>query len=114
MMEVAAVEVSRTYRSLGISSCLLRRIVDHPLREKRIFYMVGYSWSWDLDDTGLDPMAYRSMMVRLFAKEGFQTLQTNEPNVMMRPENLFMARIGSEVGEDTRLRFKRVRFNMDG
>ncbi len=114
MMEVAAVEVSRAYRSQGISRCLLHRIVDHPFREKRIFYMVGYSWTWDLDGTGLDPMAYRSMMVRLFAKEGFQTLQTNEPNVMMRPENLFMARIGSEVGDDRKLRFKRVRFNMDG
>jgi hypothetical protein len=33
---------------------------------------------------------------------------------MMRPENLFMARIGSEVSEDTQQRFKWVRFNMDG
>ena len=52
-------------------------------------------------------------MIRLFSSQGFRTYQTNEPNVMMRPENLFMARIGGNLSEDTRYRFKQVRFNMD-
>lgn len=113
MMEVPAIEVSRPYRSLGISTRLLRLLVEHPDQARRIFYMVGYSWTWDLEGTGLDPMGYRAMMVHLFSKEGFRTLQTNEANVMMRPENLFMARIGAEVSEETQRRFKLVRFDMD-
>ena len=63
--------------------------------------------------TGLSPMDYRNMMIRLFAGQGFRTYQTNEPNVMMRPENLFMARIGDNVSEPVQRRFKMVRFNID-
>lgn len=113
MMEVAAVEVSRAWRSQKISSALLRMLVDHPLEARRIFFMVGYSWTWDLEGSGLDPTQYRAMMVRLFSKQGFERFQTNEPNILMRPENLFMARIGAEVPEEIRKRFKWVRFNMD-
>ena len=113
MMEVAAVEVSRAWRYQGISSQLLRMLVDHPLEARRIFFMVGYSWTWDLEGSGLEPMQYRAMMVRLFSKYGFERFQTNEPNIMMRPENLFMARIGVEVSEEIRQRFKRIRFNID-
>ena len=64
------------------------------------------------DGSGLSAMAYREMMVRLFSRAGFQTFQTNEPNVMMRPENLFMACIGGEVSAGTVERFKQVRFNL--
>jgi acetoin utilization protein AcuA len=113
MMEVRAIEVSRAYRSLGISTALLRLLVDHPKKEERIFYMVGYSWTWDLEGTGLTPMEYREMMVGLFQKEGFKTYQTSEANVMMRPENLFMARIGSTVPPEVQRRFKLVRFGME-
>ena len=32
-----------------------------------------------------------------FAKEGFQELETNEPNVCLKPENIMMGRIGRNV-----------------
>lgn len=113
MMEVAVIEVVRRWRSLGISREMLRCLVDDPRTEKRILYMVGYSWTWDLQGAGLSAIAYRGMMIRLFESQGFRTYQTNEPNVMMRPENLFMARVGSAVSGHLQKRFKLVRFGID-
>ena len=113
IMEVSAIEVARPWRDAKLSRPLLRLLLDHPSREKRVFFMVGYSWTWDLDGKGLTAMAYREMLIRLFSERGFRTFQTNEPNVMLRPENLFMARIGERVRPDLVQRFKRVRFGLD-
>ncbi|MCP4350627.1 MAG: GNAT family N-acetyltransferase [Desulfobacterales bacterium] len=113
MMELSVVEVSRQWRSAGISSELLRLGLDHPFKEDRILYMVGYSWTWDLDSSGIPAMVYRDMMIGLFSKFEFDILQTNEPNIMLRPENLFMARIGANISEETSKLFKMVRFNLD-
>ena len=99
MMEVSVIEIGRPWRSLGISRKLLHFLVDHPLREERILYMVGYSWTWDLE--GITAMDYRNMLIDIFSQQGFKVFRTNEPNVMMRVENLFMARIGGEhIGID--------------
>lgn len=113
IMEVAAMEMARPWRDRKLSKPLLRLLVDHPSREERIFFMVGYSWTWDLDGKGLTAMAYREMLIRLFSEQSFGTFQTNEPNVMLRPENLFMARIGESVPPALVKRFKRVRFGLD-
>lgn len=112
MMEVAVIEINRSWRGVGLAKPLLGLLVDHPMQASRIFYMVGYSWTWDLEGAGLTAGQYRQMMIRLFASQGFRTFQTNEPNVMMRPENLFMARIGEDIGPEIEKRFKMVRFNL--
>lgn len=111
VMEVSVIEIGRPWRSLGISNKILRSLVDHPLKKRKIFYMVGYSWTWDLE--GITAMDYRNMLISIFSQQGFKTFQTNEPNIMMRPENLFMARIGENVSASTRKRFKQVRFDLD-
>jgi len=113
MMELAAIEVSKSWRTSGLAKKLLSLAVDHPLEKERIFYMVGYSWTWDLDDKQKSATVYRNVLIRLFTGEGFAIFQTNEPNVMLRPENLFMARIGDCVPEKIRKQFKMVRFNLD-
>jgi acetoin utilization protein AcuA len=112
VMEVAVIEVNRQWRGVGLARPMLGLLVDHPLEARRIFYMVGYSWTWDLEGAGISAGQYRQMMIRLFASQGFRTFQTNEPNVMMRPENLFMARIGAEISPEVEKRFKLVRFNL--
>jgi len=113
MMEVSVIEISRPWRSKGISRKLLRCLVDQPAQALHIYYMVGYSWTWDLAGTGLTPIGYRNMMISLFSGQGFRTYQTNEPNIMMRPENLFMAKIGADIPEEVVRQFKLVRFDMD-
>ncbi|MEJ2037819.1 MAG: hypothetical protein P8X55_02655, partial [Desulfosarcinaceae bacterium] len=69
-------------------------------------YMVGYMWTWDLDGTGLTAQQYRNILIRIFSAHGFQQYQTNEPNLCLKPENLFMGRVGSQVSEETRKAFK--------
>jgi acetoin utilization protein AcuA len=110
MIEVSVIEIGRPWRSLGISKKILHLLVDHPQKEKKIFYMVGFSWTWDLE--WLTAREYRDMLIGIFAHQGFQPFQTNEPNVMMHPENLFLARIGDGVSEEIKKRFKLVRFNL--
>lgn len=112
MMEVKAVEVSRSLRSCKIAGDLVRLMLTHPKIEQMIAYMVGYSWTWDLDGSGLNAQQYRNMLIRLFSPHGFIELQTNEPNICLKPENLFMGSIGSEVSDQLRQDFKWLRFGV--
>ena len=113
MMELAVIEVSRDWRSGGLAGKILAYTLDHPLKEDKIFYMVGYSWTWDTAGSGLAIMDYRNMMIGLFEKFGFTLRQTNEPNIMMRPENMFMVRVGTNVSAAVQKRLKQVQFNLD-
>lgn len=112
MMEVKAVEVSRPLRSCRIAGDLVRLMLSHPKIERMIAYMVGYSWTWDLDGSKLTAQQYRNMLIRLFSPHGFIELQTNEPNICLKPENLFMGRVGSEVPDPVRQDFKWLRFGV--
>lgn len=112
MMEVKAVEVSRSLRSCKIAGDLLRLMLLHPKIEQMIAYMVGYSWTWDLDGSGMTAQQYRNMLIRLFNPHGFIEMQTNEPNLCLKPENLFMARIGSRIADHVRQDFKWLRFGI--
>jgi len=51
MTEVAAIEVCRSWRSLKIAPAILKKLVAYPQIEAKIVYMVGYSWTWDLNGT---------------------------------------------------------------
>jgi len=112
MMEVKAVEVSRELRSCKIAGDLVHLMLGHPRIEAMIAYMVGYSWTWDLDGSGMTAQQYRNMLIRLFSPQGFVELQTNEPNICLKPENLFMGRIGSSISERVRQDFKWLRFGV--
>lgn len=113
MMEVSVVEVATKWRSRGISKKLLEVLFEHPLKESRIIYMVGYSWTWDVAGTGKSVIEYRNMLINLFSHFGFRIFPTNDPNVLLCPENLFMARIGANISENVKMKFKLLRFNMD-
>lgn len=112
MIEVKAIEVCRDWRSTGVAGGILQLLVDHPRIEAMIAYMVGYSWTWDLDGALKSAQEYRSMLIRLFGRFGFQEYQTNEPNICLKPENLFMARIGASISKDIQTQFKWLRFGV--
>ena len=94
MMEVAAIEVCRNWRSHKIASSILKKMMVHPQIEDKIVYMVGYSWTWDFDGSGKTAQQYRKMLVKLFEPYRSMEYQTNEPNICLKPENLFMCRGG--------------------
>jgi acetoin utilization protein AcuA len=112
MMEVKAIEVARSWRYAGIASRILKLVVEHPLIEDKIAYMVGYSWTWDLEGAQKTAQEYRTMLIRLFAQHGFQEYQTNDPNICLKPENVFMCRIGKNISKVIKDRFKWLRFGL--
>jgi acetoin utilization protein AcuA len=112
MYELGALEVSRNYRHGGIADAIVGTLMADTFFEEKIAYMNGYCWHWDLDGTGLTMMQYRQMMINFLKKFGFQEYYTNEPNIALREENIFMARIGSHVSEEDQRRFRNLRFGI--
>jgi acetoin utilization protein AcuA len=112
MYEMGAIEVSRNYRRLRIAETIVQSLLKDELFEKKIAYLNGYCWHWDLEGTGLTMFQYRQMMLNFLKKFGFQEYYTNEPNIALRQENVFMARVGSKVSEYDRMRFRNLRFGI--
>lgn len=112
MMEVKAIEVCRKWRTAGVAGGILKKMLDAPLIEDKIVYMVGYSWTWDLDGTQKSALDYRKMLIKLFEPCGFQEYQTNEANICLKPENLLLGRIGRNVSKEQQDGFKWLRFGV--
>jgi acetoin utilization protein AcuA len=112
MIEINAVEVCRSWRYAGIAARIVEMMLAHPRIEDKIVYLVGYSWTWDLDGTEKTAQQYRRILIKLFEPHGFQEFRTNEPNVCLKPENLFMCRIGKNIPEKILDRFKWLRFGL--
>jgi acetoin utilization protein AcuA len=112
MMEVKAIETCRVWRSQGLAKGILSMLLHHPFVEDKIVYMVGYSWTWDLDGSKKTAQQYRRMLIRLFEPFGFVEYQTNEPNICLKPENVFMGRVGKNVAAEVQDHFKWLRFGM--
>jgi len=113
IMEVKAIEVARDWRATGIGDRIVRMLLAHPKVEDLIVYLVGYSWTWDLDGTRKSALQYRRMMIKLFEPYGFKEYETNEPNICLKPENIFMGRVGSNVTADLQNKFKWLRFGIE-
>ena len=112
MMEVKAIEVSRQWRAFRLGNGILEMLLGHPGVEDKIVYMVGYSWTWDLDGIKKTAQQYRRILIKLFEPHGFLEYRTNEPNVCLKPENLFMCRIGKNISKTILDRFKWLRFGL--
>lgn len=112
MYEMAAVEVSRNFRGMGIARLVMNVTMDDDFFEDKITYMMGLSWHWDLEGNGLTAAEYRRLMMELYRKYGFREVYTNEPNIALRPENVMMIRVGSRVSEEDQKRFRYLRFGI--
>jgi len=112
MMEIRAIEICRNWRSLKIAPCIAKMLVALPQIEEKIVYLVGYSWTWDLMGTRMTARQYRQMLIDLFKPHGFKEYRTNEPNICLRPENLFMCRVGKNITQLILDRFKWLRFGL--
>ena len=112
MMEIEAIEVCRSWRYFEIAPAIVDKMLAHPRIEAKIVYLVGYSWTWDLKATRKTAQQYRQMLINLFKRHGFEEYRTNEPNVCLKPENLFMCRVGKNINQLILDRFKWLRFGL--
>lgn len=100
-----AVEVSSGWRRRGIAHQLLRYTFDLQSLERKIIVGLGFAWHWDFEEAGLSRFQYRAMIERLFAAYGFVEYLTSEPNIRMDPANIFLARLGTQVGQEDMAQF---------
>ena len=63
MIELKAVEVLKKYRNQGIGHHLLLHLLSHSKLERKIIYLTAYSWTWDMDHSGLTLQSYRDMLI---------------------------------------------------
>ena len=105
-------ETARGWRDHKLMAPMLQLLVSHPENAHRILYIVGYSWTWDLDYTKKSLQEYRDTLIHLLGRLGFKQYPTNEPNIGLRAENLFMARVGEEVPKTTVKAFHNLLFGM--
>ena len=100
-----AVEVSPTFRNLGIAHQLLSLALDFESVEKYLILGLGFSWHWDYVGLGMSRFQYREMIARLFAAHGFAEYLTSEPNIRMDPANILVARLGACLEKESMSRF---------
>ena len=100
-----AVEVSPTFRHLGVAHQLLSLALDFEAVEEYLMIGLGLSWHWDYTGLGMSRFRYREVIARLFAAHGFFEYLTSEPNIRMDPANILVARLGRSVGEESMTRF---------
>src|SRR5215467_12696869 len=100
-----AVEVSPTYRNLGVAHQLLSLALDFDSVEEYLIIGLGLSWHWDYPGLGISRFQYRELIARLFAAHGFAEYMTSEPNIRMDPANILVARLGRSLREESMNRF---------
>ena len=112
ILELKAVEVAWPFRNQCIARDLLTCLFSGSDFDDQIVYLSAYAWLWDTAHTGLSCNDYREMLMRLYARFGFESFPTNDPNVCLKPENIFMARIGRNISSKDRECFKWLRFGI--
>ena len=105
-------ELARGVRGENIIQVLLKSMHQYPEQEDLIYYLVGYTWHWDLKHTGRSVREYRQAVIKLVEPYGYREYPTNDPNVGLHAENIFMARLGANLPPQIRRAFNRLLFGI--
>ncbi|MFC4100958.1 GNAT family N-acetyltransferase [Paenibacillus xanthanilyticus] len=110
LIELGAIEVADSYRSLGLGKRMIRTAFEDEQLENAIVFTTEYYWHWDLEGTKLNVWDYRSMMEKLMQSVGMVWYATDDPEICAHPANCLMVRIGKDVPLSSVEQFDRVRF----
>lgn len=110
LVELGAIEVSKFWRGLGISSELIQVPFDTELMEDKIILSMECHWFWDLQNNKISVWEYRKLMENLMAKSGFVTKLTDDPDIASHPANLLSVRFGNQVNDADCLNFEKLCF----
>jgi len=113
LLELGSIEVSTPWRSAGLARELMRFMFEDPVFAEKIVISRELSWHWDLRSSGLTPLAYRSMLLRLFESAGFRYFKTDDDEIGYAGENMLTARIGEKVPPETVFAFYRTLQNRE-
>ena len=110
LLELLAIELSRSWRRLGLVGHILEATFSDPWYQDKIVVSNEFVWHWDLKDTGLTKWKYRIFLRRVLGRAGFEEMLTDEPNARWDPANIFMVRVGERAPEELRGRFEELLF----
>jgi acetoin utilization protein AcuA len=110
VIEAMAIEVSQHWRGMGIADKMMEVGLRDRFFDDKIVICTGYTWHWDLENSGLSKDDYRRMLLEYLEKAGFMYYETDEPNVNLDTANFFSARIGPRVDADLYNRFEQLLF----
>lgn len=110
LIEAMAIEVSQNWRGMGIADKMMEIGLRDDFFDDKIVICTGYTWHWDLENSGLNKDEYRRMLLEYLEKAGFMYYETDEPNVNLDSANFFSARIGPRVGTGLYNRFEQLLF----
>jgi acetoin utilization protein AcuA len=105
-------ELARGMRGRNLMQVLLQDIHQDAELEHLICYLLGYSWHWDLKGTGRTMGQYRHSIISLVAPYNYKEYPTNDPNVGLHAENIFMARLGSHITPQEKRAFSKLLFGI--
>lgn len=108
LLELGAIEVSRLWRGSKIAGALVQIPFETAIMNDKIIISVECYWFWDLQGSNLTVYEYRGLMERLMGKAGFETKLTDDPEICSHPANLLSVRVGKQVAEKDRQKFKAV------
>ncbi len=110
LLELGAVETSKTHRGRHLARTLLEVGVATGRYHDKIVIATIYQWHFDLDNTGLTSHAYRKLLERMYSSVGFEVFRTDDPEIAYYPGNSLMARVGERATDALKAEFDRLRF----
>lgn len=108
VLELGAIEIGPDWRRCGLAEALLKAAFSNELLESYIVIAIEFCWHWDVNNTGLDLLAYQKMLIKLFGKVGFKKIVTDDPDITEHPLNMLMVRYGRKVQICDIKRFKNL------
>ncbi len=97
LVELGALEVDRGWRRRGVARALLQAAFSGGELDSAIVIAPQFASDRDLDGSGLSPLEYRQLTLRLFRRHGFAEFVTDDPLVAADPQNCLLVRVGEEA-----------------
>ncbi|MCG1022022.1 GNAT family N-acetyltransferase [Sutcliffiella horikoshii] len=111
LIELGAIEVVPEVRGSSVGKSLLQVSMMDEMMENYIVITTEYYWHWDLKGTGLNVWEYRKIMEKMMNAGGLEYYATDDPEISSHPANCLMARIGTNVDQESVQKFDQLRFH---
>lgn len=112
--EIGAIEVAPRARGAGHGSALLDAAFGGGRFDDAVVLAVLYAWHYDLARRGLGALQVRRALQRFYARVGFETRTTTDPDITEDPANALLVRVGPHAPATLVAAFEALRVRPPG